>query len=242
MSYAGMAANVVGGEMQKWAALAERAEMFKKYKEEQARQAGYAKTARGQFEGGLANAGAPAAQQQLAQGSQDRQAAYAKIGQVPLAVNQPTSLSNNAQRDLANAALMGQNRANLGSYSDWGQKQMLNNLNTGRAMDQTTNFAGGTASVFPYRMYQAQHSKDFLDMMGKAISSLGGGATNYSQYAQAPQGGQPANGYGMGGYYPMGTSYPGYSNMSGFQDSSGVYYPTGWNNMGGSAEGTLIPG
>lgn len=243
MSYAGAATNIVGGEMQKWAALTERQAMFDEYKKEQARQAGYAQQAQGQFAGGLANAGASAAQTQLGQGAQDRSAAYQKIGQVPLAVSQPSGQSNSPQRDLANAALMGRNRAAMGSYSDWGQKQMLNNLNTSRAEDQTTNFAGGIASVFPYREYQAQHSQDFLAMMGQAISSIGGGAANYAQYAQAPQGGQQsANGYGAGGYYPYGQQYSGYSNMNGYQDAYGTYYPTGWNNMGGSAEGTVIPG
>lgn len=241
----GMATNIAGGEIQKWAALMERQAMFEEYQKEQARQGAYAKQAQGDFGQGLQQAGAQVAGQQLGQGASDRMAAYDKIGRVPLAVNQPTRLSSSPSRDQANARLLGQGRANLGSYSDWGLKQAMNNLNTGRKLDQTTNFAGGTASVFPYRQYAAQHSQDTLAMIGQAISSIGGGAANYAQYAQQPSGGQPgggAGGYGQGAYYPYSSMYPGYSNMGGYQDAYGQYYPTGWNNMGGSAEGTVIPG
>ena len=87
----------------------------------------------------------------------------------------------------AAAQLFGGQRAALGSYGDWLQKQYLRNQDTQRQLNQVSSFAGGAASIFPLQMYKAQHSMDDLAAVGQAISSLGGAATSFgSLYGSSP--------------------------------------------------------
>jgi len=190
MSYAGAAANVVGGELQGWASVLDKWAMQKAFSDEMARQAAYQRQGTGAFTQGLMGATPGVVQQQLGQGAQNREQQYARINQAPLGFGMQTT-----PRDQANAALLGQGRAQQGAYSDMGLQQMINQLNTQRQLNQISNFAKGTAGVFPYRMYEAQHSMDDLAMIGAAISSIGGGAANYAQFAQAPQAQQASVAY-----------------------------------------------
>lgn len=77
--------------------------------------------------------------------------------------------------------MVGGQRAALGGYQDWLQGQAINQLHTGQDIGQVGNFAAGTAQVFPYKMYQAQHSQDELAFWGSLIASIGGSAANYAQ-------------------------------------------------------------
>lgn len=234
----------VGGELQGWAALLDRLAMRKAFKEEMGRQGEYRKQAGQVFQGGLDQSSAEYAQSQMDKGSQNRQALYQRLAYQPMTT---TGVGPTA-RDYAYGQQQGKARANLGGYSDWQQQQGIDTLNRQRALDRIYNFAGGTAQVFPYRMYDAQHKMDTLAQIGQMISSMGGGSSNFSAYATAPGGVTPGTGgYGAGTVYPMGHggaygNMPGYDYMPGYMDAYGQYYPAGWNTLGGSYEGTVIPG
>jgi hypothetical protein len=198
MSYAGAAANIIGGELSGWANLLERNAMFDEYKQELARQAEYAKQGAGIVQGATQQAGSVEAGKEMAQGAGERRAAYKDVNATPLSVvPAPSSDGGKAPsggdggggsaRDQEWAQMRGAARATLGSYGDWQLRQTLNDIQNKESLNQVINFAGGTAGVYPYRAYQAQHSQDDLAMIGAAISSIGGGAANYSQFAQQPQ-------------------------------------------------------
>jgi hypothetical protein len=235
-------ANVIGSQLQGWASLLDKWAMADAYSAELARQAGYQKQASQVFNNQLGFAGAPAAQQQLNAAYGSRLGGYNDINQVPLGFDLPYQQSGSTARDTAANQMSASQRANLNKYGDWLFGQKLANMATGRSLDQITNFAGGTASVFPYRMYDAQHSMDYLAEIGASISGASSGAAG----AKAAFGGPPptstGGGYGQGTYYPMGPQFEGYGAMPGFQDAYGNWYPRGWNLQGGSAEGTLVPG
>jgi hypothetical protein len=239
----GAATNIAGGEISGWAAMLSKWAMQDAFQREAQRQAAYQGQALGAFNKGLGGAGVDTAQSQLAQGMADRMQRYAQVGAVPLGFG-----GHVTPRDQAQSQLIGQQRAKLGSYQDWGLQQALQQMQTGRQLNQIGNFAAGTAGVFPYRMYKAQHSQDTLAAIGAAISSIGGSTANYASLlgSQPPSsgsgGGGGGGGYGQGQYAPQGSAYPAYGDMGGFTDAYGVYYPRGWNTLGGGYEGTYIPG
>ena|SRR5437899_6291970 len=191
MSYVGAAANIVGGELQGWASVLEKKAMFDEFQKEQARQQGYRDQGANLFQGFLKTGGSDAASQYLQTGKAQREQSYRDVADIPLApTSVPISQSSSPTRDKAAVAIRGQERAGLGAYGDWAFKENINNILNQESLKQLTNFAGGTAGVFPYKMYGAQHSLDDLAMIGAAISSIGGGAANYAQFAQSPQGAQ----------------------------------------------------
>lgn len=186
----GSAANLVGGVMQMIAAAQARKAMEKAFRKEIDLQQGYKNQAFNAFQPYTQQRSVETANQQIAQGSQNRQDFYNKNNN-PLAVGK----SNVTSRDLANYRLMGANRGQLGGYSDWGLHQFINNLRSQNDINKISNFAGGMAQVFPYKMYDAQHSGDELAMWGNLISSIGGGAQGWGQlFGQGPQ---QMNSYGM---------------------------------------------
>lgn len=171
---AGMAAGFVGGQLQGWAALLDRWAMEDEYRRELQRQGEYRNQAATIFNAQLGQAGSAGAQQQLRQAYASRLGEYNSLDNVPLGFSVKGQRSASPRRDIAAARMAGGQRAGLMKYGDWLQGQKMLNLTTGRELDQTTNFAGGTAGVYPYRMYQAQHTMDDLAEMGAAISSVGG--------------------------------------------------------------------
>jgi len=191
------ATNIVGGEISGWAALLEKWAMQDQYEQELKRQAAFRDQALGQFNTRVGTAGAATAQDQMAQGAANRMAMYNAIQATPSALQVKSQPRGNPARDAATAQMLGQDRANLGKYSDWGLQQTIQNLNTQRALAAIESKAGGQAGVYPYRMYDAQHSQDTLSQIGQAISSIGGGSANYSSSDSTPQG-DPAT----GGAYP----------------------------------------
>jgi len=187
VSYAGAATNIIGGELQGWASVLEKRAMFDEFRKEQARQQGYRDQGAGLFQGFLQQASPANAQKLLTSGKAQREQSYQDLANVPLAPQTPTMQSTSAPRDAAWADMRGQARAGLGAYGDWAFKETINNIQNQEALKQLSSFASGTAGVFPYKMYGAQHSQDDLAMIGAAISSIGGGAANFSQYNQSPQ-------------------------------------------------------
>ena len=179
---------------------------------EMERQQGYRNQAFGTFQTGVQPRGVETAREQIGQGAENRQNFYQHVGQAPLAVNAPT-----LPRAQEYYGLTGQNRARLGGYSDWAINQMISNIRTQDELNRLSNFAQGTAQVFPYRMYDAQHSADELAFWGSLIASLGGGAGSFlggSGGSQPPLGfggrSSPANG-GFGVPEGFGSQFAGYS-------------------------------
>ena len=247
----GAIANVVGGELQGWAANLEKENMFKVFKDEQRRQDQFRKQGGDILSGRIDTAGAANAQQELAAAEASRNKAYGDIAQVPLGFDTKYQSSYSPRADAAYLALRGNNAAKLGSYGDWMTNQAIESAMAQERLNRVIDQARGVSGLFPYRMYSAQHSQDILSEIGAAISSIGGGAANYAQYAQsptgqytAPGGVSPGGGYGVGTYYPQGgfsTGAGGYSAMPGYQSPYGAV-PYGWNLYGGAAEGTIVPG
>lgn len=196
MSYLGAAANVIGGELQGWAAVLARQNMFDEFQRQQRQQQAFGDMGEGIFRESLGNYGAGAAERDLAQGKADRMKSYRDVEDTPLGFNAPGQ--KGFATDTGYGRLLGSNRAGLGSYSDFALKQALASNNTQRLLNQLASSAGGSASIYPYYMYGAQHSMDDLAAIGAAISSIGGGAANYAQiYGQGPQQ-APAGQVGLG--------------------------------------------
>jgi hypothetical protein len=189
MSYAGMAASVVGGELQGWAAALARQEMYRQYLKEMIRQRGSWNEALGTFNESVKQGGAETAKEQMGAGQANREAQYERVGNVPLSNTESQRSTSGQALDKARGELVGSARAKLGSYGDWDMEQTLRQVDTARKLNQVANFAGGNAQVFPYRMYDAQHSQDTMAMIGQAISALGGGSIDFSQFSKAPQSG-----------------------------------------------------
>ena len=191
----GAGASVVGGLMQAIAASNASRAMNRAFERELSRQEGYRNQAFDVFQPALEQRGVETARDQIDQGSQRRQALYAKVANAPLALGgQPDSA-----RERANYTLLGRNRANLGGYSDWALDQLISNIRSQDELNKVSSFAGGTAGVFPYRLSDAQHSSDDLALIGSLISSIGGSAPALQQYFGAPPQQQQTSYYGMGG-------------------------------------------
>lgn len=223
MSYVGMAANVVGGELQGWASVLERQAIQDELDRELQQQQVFRGQGQDIFQGALSGYGAGAANQQLAQGKANRIKAYRGVEDVPLGFSAPGQ--KGFATDTGYGRLLGSNRAGLGSYSDFALNQALASNNRQRLLNQLASSAGGNAGLYPYYQYQAQHSMDDLAMIGAAISSIGGGAANYAQYAQGPQGG------GQG--QPMLNPYAPYGYSLGLGGGPGNY----WNPGSGANTG-----
>jgi hypothetical protein len=174
----GSAANVVGGLMQAVAASQAAQAQHTELKRELQRQQGFRNEALDTFQTGLDNRSAETAETQIQAGADKRNAAFEQVGRQQFGLGKQPNMST---RDQALYKLKGMSRARLGGYSDWGLDQWINNLRTQDQLNKISNFAGGTAQVFPYRMDDAQHSMDELAFWGNLISSIGGSAANWAQ-------------------------------------------------------------
>lgn len=218
----GAAAQFAGAMMQAVAANQEQRSMFNEYQDELQRQGVLGAEAMGQqWDPGVRQWGN--AQQDLGAATQRREGVYNNL-------NQRSLVANQAGPDAKAQAILGQNagaRAKLDSYGDWMNQQGLNMQHTQQGLDKISNFSRGDASVFPYRMWNAQHSQDELSFWGQLIQSAGGGASSFGQ-----QGGPPQQAMGGGGgAFSGGPNYQGGS-------------PYGYQGPGGtpgSPEANIIP-
>lgn len=230
--------NVVGGELQGWAALLDKWNMQKTYENEARQQAAFRDQAMQQFGRGVRQSTPARAEGYIGQGANLRQQEYSKLGQVPLGSGFSPMSGYKSSPDDAYLSLVGGARANLGGYSDWAVQQAINNIRNQQALNQITSFAGGQAkNVFPLQMYKAQHSNDALAAIGQAIQSIGGAAGNYAQlYGQTP----PAPSYqavqsgnmlgpsvwsGYGTTPPLGTGYNAFTDQSTLFGAPSYYIP-----------------
>jgi hypothetical protein len=180
----GMGAQLVGGIMQMIAAKQAQGEMGDELKREMRQQQGFRNQALGVFQPHLQTRGVETARTQIAEGSQKRQQEYGRVGQTKLGVGQNDGGSARGQAQLQ---MRGQARGQLDGYSAWQLQQMITNIRAQDELNRISNFAGGQANIFPYKMQDAQHSADDLAAMGGLVASLGGGAANMAQvYGGAP--------------------------------------------------------
>ncbi len=207
MGFIGSALGIVGGLMQAAAANRSNHQMGAAYRDEIARQGGYQNQATTALDPSIAGSDVGTANRQIAEGAQQRNQAYGQANAVPLGI--PTASSQSNASDTAYNKMVGGQRAQLGGYSDWALKQAIQNIQTQRAMDQAINFAHGTAGVFPYRMYNAQHSADTIATLGKIVSSAAGPVsmmTNAPSTSSTSGSSLPAAGSGFSNV-PYGTFY-----------------------------------
>jgi len=209
----GAGASVAGGTMQAIAASQAAKAMKHAFERQLQEQGKYRTQAVGEFNQALPLRGVEEARNEIAQGSQNRQNFYGKFASTPLSLGSGPSARDNAAYNLAGTA-----RGNLGGYSDWALQQMIHNIRTQDALNKISNFAQGSAGVFPYKMYDAQHSADELAFWGNLVSSVGGSAGSWSSlFGQGPQGmGQPQT-------YGTPTVRGGFDAPTGYGSNYGAY-------------------
>lgn len=205
---AGAAAQILGQILKGIAANQAKHAMEKAFKGELTRQRGYRNEAFGVFEGAVPKYGVETAREEMGRGQEHREGLYNQVGATDFTASQPSGFGATGA-DQANLAMAGQARGKLGSYSDWQLDQMIRSIRTQDELNKINNFASGTAGVFPYRMYDAQHSGDSLAFAGDLLSSIGGlasgmGGLNF--------GGGGSGGVG-GGSLEMLDAPSGYENM-----------------------------
>lgn len=188
-----MGANVVGGAIQSIAAGLENRSMGHTFADEGRRQRNFSGQEWQTFMPELGRMGIENANTELGQGAAQRMAAYGSANGAPLIAGQGMGTAG----DQARLALEGQARAQMGSYSDYSLNQQIDKIRTQQALNQISQQAQGSAQMLPYRMYQAQHSQDVLDFIGKAISSIGSGGSPMT--TSGPPGGGQGGGFGMNG-------------------------------------------
>ena len=183
----GTAAQIVGTELQGWAALLEKWNMGDAYRKQIGEQQGFADQGRRIVEGRLDQGGVAAANKEMAQGQNLREGEYKQAESMPFSLQgaSPVPGAQN-KRNQAYTDMLGAARARMGSYGDWLQQQWVKNQDTNRRLGQVSGEAAGSAGVFPLQMYKAQHSMDTLAAIGQAISSIGGSATNFGSLFGAP--------------------------------------------------------
>lgn len=200
----GMATNIVGSEMERWAAILAADAMNSQFSKQMQTQNMFRNQGMGLFGQYAPTLSSEQAGTDMAKGAANRVQNYSDIQAKPVGLDGTGDAATNAQ-----LALQGQQRARLGSYGDWQSDQ------SGRASDFQTQAnriasrAGGSASVFPYQMGRAQHSMDWLNMLGEMVKGAGGGAANFSMLNQQDQGLPTQQQYGamQSGYGPVSSQF-----------------------------------
>lgn len=181
----GAGANVAGGLMQSIAASLANREMNDVFAREIQRQQRHRNEAFGTFQPAVQLRGVETARDQIGQGAEKREGFYGKVGESQFS---PGGDPRTGQ-DKTQANLLAKQRAQLGGYSDWALNQMISNIRTQDELNRLSSFSAGDAQVFPYDMYEAQHSQDELAFWGQLIASLGSGAGSFINSGGPPQGG-----------------------------------------------------
>ncbi len=179
----GMIASGVGSVMQNVAGNIAQEKMKQVFQREMDNQNRYRNESFGQWQQNAPLQGVEQAGVDLGQGADRRNQAYSQINQSPLGIGEQQTGRGQINFDLA-----GNNRANLGAYSDWKLNGAIRQIRLQDELNRISNFSAGDASVLPGLMNDAQHSQDELAMWGKIIASLGGAAGSFG--ASSPQLGQ----------------------------------------------------
>src|SRR5436190_23711925 len=173
----GTATNIIGGTMQAIAASQARRAMEHAYRREIQLQSRFRNQAFTGLEQQIPLRGVEQARTDIAAGAAHRRQNYAGANQssfVPGGQGQ-------TQRDLANYDLMGNLRAQVGGYSDWGLENLIRQIRSQEKLNQISNFAKGWSDVYPAKLQDVQHSSDELAFWGNFIQGIGGGAQSYGQ-------------------------------------------------------------
>jgi hypothetical protein len=192
----GAGANVAGGAIQAVAAMQAKRAMGKVYEREIVQQNKIRNQALGNvFQPALQTRGVEQARSDIATGRGEREASYEDLGNVDFTGGQQAP-GGEDPRGLANFELMGNLRAQLGAYSDWGLENLIRQIRSQEQLNRLSDTSRGRASTFPARMYDAQHSADQLAMVGNLISSVGGGAQGWGELFGLGQNPTPQKDYG----------------------------------------------
>ncbi len=190
----GAALSIAGSAAQSGASAHEAIDMAHAFQTEQTRQNRYRTQALGNMNNLTGSSGYGAYQQDSTAGAANRMNLYNQLANTKMSLT-PTSGTGDA-RDVAAEQLAGSAQAKLGGYSDYNQAQNLRQLGNERQLGQIGDFAAGTASVFPYRMYEAQHGWDWLTALGQGLGAIGGAFGGGSGSSTNFGGGGPAAGTG----------------------------------------------
>lgn len=206
----GAGLGVLGAVMQMVAAKKAEAEMAQTFQKEQDLQNRYQVQAFGNHQQLVPTQGVETARQDLAAGKERRVGEYNRLNENRLGGGPANA------RDQQAFALSGNARANLGSYSDWQLNNAIRRIRSADRLNRIVFNASEDAGVFPYRMFDAQHSADDLAALGQLAASAGGATTAFgSLYGAQPKGGltDGANGAQYGG--------PGYDFNNGYSGQFG---------------------
>ena len=224
MNYLGLATQIIGTELQGWANKLAAQEMGQQFSQEQVRQRKYANEARGAWTPSVEFQGRENFDKMLGESAASRRDLYSDVAERPFSFEGGPSATDRASHDMKSLF-----RSNLLGYGDVSLENSMNRLRTQQELDRISNFAGGTASVFPYRMYEAQHKYDWLAAIGSAISSLGGGGGGGQQPVSAPPLSQGNTAAYFGGQGPQAASYAPYQPWTPPNSSFGQM--AGWPQM-----------
>ena len=222
-SYVGMGGNLIGNAINMAAAAQTQRAMYGAYRKELAKQGIYQQQATELFDKNVQDTGYPASQTAMAQGATGREAGYGAVQNVPLTMTPTPESEQNLARDAAQYKQSGGTRAALGSYGDWQHGLAQNNFATDQGIRRISNFSGGELNrVYPYEMYNAEHSQDTMRFWGDLFSS--GFGTQAMQTLGGGKGQSPAfNPYTAerGNVYNYNTQM--YQNPTGVYDSANAY-------------------
>lgn len=203
---AALALAATGAGLQAAGASASRRAMNARTQEELNRQAQIQRQAEAEYAQSLAQSGVDTAQQQVQQGTQEREGLYQQLQQVPLETGaQQVEVSPAVRlRDAAQMQLANKSRAKLGGYETWVLDQAIKNARAGQNLNILSQQAQRSQNILPLELQAASHEGDTLQGIGSLVGSLGSlfggygalvsGATQAGMSAR--QAAQPQQGYG----------------------------------------------
>ncbi len=174
------ALQIAGGVIEATAANRAAQKMREETGKEIRRQAAYRNQGFVELGKSLPGQGVESAREKINQQSEQREQKYASANEARFGVGAegPTT------RDRMAIDMAGGNRAKLGAYSDWQLDQMIKRLRLQEKLNKIGVFSEGTASIFPSRLSDAQHSQDELGAFGAFLGSVGGAGSSYAAYAK----------------------------------------------------------
>lgn len=185
----GMATNIIGSEMERWAAILAADAMNSQFENQMKKQNEFRNQGMSLFGQYAPSLSSEQAGKDMKEGAANREANYSDIQKRSLGLGEGGDAATNDQ-----LALQGQQRARLGSYGDWQTKQSSGASDFQSGQNRIASRAGGAASLFPYQMSHAQHSMDWLNMLGEMVKGAGGGSANFGMLSQQPAGAPASTG------------------------------------------------
>jgi len=189
----GMGMGGISGVINSIAGLMSQQAMTGAIRNQLAQQGKFQDQSMGVFSSALPNWSAQTAQEQTAAGSQHRQEVYGMVNAMPSSVN--SGARGPTGRDQAATRMAGERMAGNSGYSDWQLEQMINKFKMQDELNRIASRAEGQLGLFPYQMQSAQHSGDWLGMIGGLMQGMGNGFTGMGGLSKPKTGG---NGFATG--------------------------------------------